>query len=294
MARRTRRRSSQEFEEGAVACPAEPGATHASVAGELDVTVGQARTRHREQLAEGSADAIAARKAEGAGPAQLREQNERPKEENEVMRMAERGNGRPCGRHWSGPDGRRFERARERLFRAMGCEDVTAKLMFIAAHAAEHAVRLLCAVLGVGRGWFHDWRRQAPLRAEREAGRDALVAEIREAFDGSQGRYGAPRIHAELEARGHAIDRKTVARLVKENGIRPRRGPSAVCRSAPTAAIPTASRRPCPIATSRRQGPTPSGWPTSPTSRRTRAGSTWRRRRTWPRWRSSAGPCPTA
>src|SRR3954452_18679079 len=36
-------------------------------------------------------------------------------------------------------------------------------------------------------------------------------------------------------------------------------------------------------------GPTRSGWPTSPTCRRTRAGSTWPSSRTWPRARSSAG-----
>ena len=154
---------------------------------------------------------------------------------------------------------------------------MTTKFMFIATHAAEHAVRLMCTVLGVGRSWFYDWRRGAPLRAEREARRDAFVAEIRKVSESSQGRYGAPRIHANLEAQGHAIARKTVAKLTKENGIRPKRRPSAVCRSPPTAAILTALRRTCWIVISRRQSPTPSGRPTSPTSRRTRAGSTWRR-----------------
>lgn len=88
MAKRTRRRFSQEFKDGAVARLAVPGATYASVAGELDVTVGQVKTWHLEQLAEGSADAIAAREAESAELAQLRKENKRLKEEVEVMRKA--------------------------------------------------------------------------------------------------------------------------------------------------------------------------------------------------------------
>ena len=45
-------------------------------------------TWHLEQLAEGSVDAIAARKAESAGLAQLRKENKRLKEENEIIRKA--------------------------------------------------------------------------------------------------------------------------------------------------------------------------------------------------------------
>src|SRR5512135_2423158 len=35
------------------------------------------------------------------------------------------------------------------FFRTVGGEDMSAKLAFIAAHLAEHAVRLMCRVLGV-------------------------------------------------------------------------------------------------------------------------------------------------
>ena len=31
---------------------------------------------------------------------------------------------------------------------------MSAKLAFIAAHVAEHAIRLMCRVLGVSRSWF--------------------------------------------------------------------------------------------------------------------------------------------
>ena len=45
-----------------------------------------------------------------------------------------------------------------------------AKLAFIAAHVTDHAVRLMCRVLGVSRSWFHAWRRAAPERAARRPG----------------------------------------------------------------------------------------------------------------------------
>ncbi len=100
-----------------------------------------------------------------------------------------------------------------------------AKLAFIAAHVAEHAVRLMCRVLSVSPSWFHAWRAAAPEREAHRAVQDAMATRIRAIFVESQARYGAPRIHAELVAQGERIARKTVAKLMKRNGIRPpRRG----------------------------------------------------------------------
>ncbi|MEO0428069.1 MAG: IS3 family transposase [Pseudomonadota bacterium] len=82
-----------------------------------------------------------------------------------------------------------------------------AKLTFIAAHAAQHSIRLMCRVLSVSPSWFHAWRAAGPKRAAREAARDALAARIREIFEQSKRRYGAPRIHAELVAQGLRIAR---------------------------------------------------------------------------------------
>src|SRR5512132_3387949 len=110
------------------------------------------------------------------------------------------------------------------FFRTVGGEDMSGKLAFIAAHMAEHGVRLMCRVLGVSRSWFHPWQRAAPTRAERAARREVLVAEVREIFEASRQRYGAPRVHADLQARGRRISKRTVAKLMKENGMRPPRG----------------------------------------------------------------------
>ena len=97
------------------------------------------------------------------------------------------------------------------------------KHAFIAAHASGHAIRFMCRVLGVAHSWFHARRRAAPKRAERAARRDRLGSEIREIFEQSKRCYGAPRIHAELKARGLRISKRTVAKLMRENGIRPPR-----------------------------------------------------------------------
>src|SRR5512144_28375 len=110
------------------------------------------------------------------------------------------------------------------FFRTVGGEDMNARLAFIAAHMAEHAVRPMCRVLGASRSWFHAWRRAAPTRAERATRREVLVAEVREIFEASRQRYGAPRVHADLQAQGRRISKRTVAKLMNQNGLRPPRG----------------------------------------------------------------------
>lgn len=98
------------------------------------------------------------------------------------------------------------------------------KFAFIAAHASEHAIRFICRIIGVTRSCYYAWQRAAPRRAERAAWRDRLGAEIEAIFLQSKRRYGAPRIHAELRARGFHVSKRTVARLMQEKGLRPPRG----------------------------------------------------------------------
>lgn len=88
MTKQTRRRFTPEYKEQAVARLSEDGVTYASLAGELGVTSGQLKSWHLELLAAGSAAALAQSKAEAAELAQLRRDNKRLKEENEVMRKA--------------------------------------------------------------------------------------------------------------------------------------------------------------------------------------------------------------
>src|SRR6201984_1385097 len=63
-------------------------------------------------------------------------------------------------------------------------------------------------------------RGQLPPRAAR---REQLKAEIRRLFAGHQGKYGSPRITADLRDEGWAVSENTVAALMRELGLAARR-----------------------------------------------------------------------
>jgi putative transposase len=70
----------------------------------------------------------------------------------------------------------------------------------------------MCRLLGVSSSGYYAWVKRRPSqRAETDA---ALTGEIRVAHAASRGTYGAPRIHAELTAKGMRVGRKRVARLM--------------------------------------------------------------------------------
>jgi transposase InsO family protein len=88
---------------------------------------------------------------------------------------------------------------------------------FIEGHKGRWPVRLLCETLGASRAGYYAWR-QRP-RSTRQQRRDALLVEVRAVHAEAKGRYGSPRVHAELAARGHDCCVNTVARLMRDNGI---------------------------------------------------------------------------
>jgi putative transposase len=89
---------------------------------------------------------------------------------------------------------------------------------FIDEHKGTWPVRLLCATLEVSPSGYYAWRSR-PASAARQR-RDALVARIRAIHAEVKGRYGSPRVHAELRAGGQCCCVNTVARLMADNGIR--------------------------------------------------------------------------
>ena len=103
---------------------------------------------------------------------------------------------------------------------------------------AEHPVSRLCSVLEVTRQGYYAWRSRPPSRRrQRDLELERLV---REAFLESRETYGAPRLHAELRARGVRVGKKRVARLMREIGLqgvsrrgRRRKAPIGVPGSAP-------------------------------------------------------------
>ena len=88
----------------------------------------------------------------------------------------------------------------------------------IEAERAQHAVSLLCNVLGVTRAGFYAWKRRPP--SARELQDEQLLELISQIHAQSKETYGVPRIHAELaEDHGVRIARKRVARLMRRLGI---------------------------------------------------------------------------
>ena len=78
---------------------------------------------------------------------------------------------------------------------------------------AVYPIATMCRLLGVSSSGYYAWAKRPPSRrAETDA---ALIAEIRAAHAASRGTYGAPRIHAELAAKGIRVGRKRVARLMR-------------------------------------------------------------------------------
>jgi len=75
-------------------------------------------------------------------------------------------------------------------------------------------------VLRLPRASYYAWLAGRPAAAARQRTEDELVEEIREIHAASRGAYGAPRVHAALQRKGHGINRKKVERIMRERDIR--------------------------------------------------------------------------
>jgi putative transposase len=89
---------------------------------------------------------------------------------------------------------------------------------FVEAHKEAWPVTLMCDTLGVSSSGFYAWLSRETSAAQIR--RDSLLVEIRAAHAEAKGRYGSPRIHAELEGRGVECCVNTVAKLMHDNDIR--------------------------------------------------------------------------
>jgi putative transposase len=89
---------------------------------------------------------------------------------------------------------------------------------FIEQHKDVWPIRLLCDTLGVSSAGFYAWRSRP--RSDQQQRRDALLVEIAAIHAEAKQRYGSPRIHAELKAKGVECCVNTVAKLMHDNDIR--------------------------------------------------------------------------
>ena len=91
------------------------------------------------------------------------------------------------------------------------------KFRFIEACRDQWPVTVLCDVLQVSVAGYYAWR-ERPL-SDQQQRRDALLVEIQAVHQEVKARYGSPRIHAELLARGQTCCVNTVAKLMKQHDI---------------------------------------------------------------------------
>lgn len=95
------------------------------------------------------------------------------------------------------------------------------KYAFMNQHKHTFSVALMARVVGVSRSGFYRWlmpREPGP----RQQARQALDERVKTVFDTHKGRYGAPRITAQLREQGHEYDEKTIASSLRRQGLRAR------------------------------------------------------------------------
>lgn len=88
---------------------------------------------------------------------------------------------------------------------------------FVERYRERWPVRLMCRVLRVSPGGYYDWRGRP--KSTRAQACEALVDTIKVVHAEVKARYGSPRVHAELAARGVPCCVNTVAKLMREHGL---------------------------------------------------------------------------
>ncbi|WP_442942818.1 IS3 family transposase [Nocardia sp. NBC_01503] len=94
---------------------------------------------------------------------------------------------------------------------------VTAKYAFIESEEGNYPISRMCAWSKVSRSGYYDWKSR-PVSAT-TVRREILSAEVRFAFDHSDGTYGYRRIHAQLARWGTLADPETVRSIMRELGL---------------------------------------------------------------------------
>ena len=92
------------------------------------------------------------------------------------------------------------------------------RFAFIEENQQRWPVELMCQVLRVSRSGYYQWLAR-PISA-RQQRQEQIIAQIQEVHDETRGVYGSPRQHQELLARGIIVCQNTVAKLMKQAGIR--------------------------------------------------------------------------
>ena len=95
------------------------------------------------------------------------------------------------------------------------------KFAFIKDHLSpDFPVEVACEVLEVSRSGYYAWRDRPASGRERR--REELTRKVRAAHRENRGVYGSPRVSRVLKAQGETACENTVAKVMREHGIRAR------------------------------------------------------------------------
>src|SRR6266852_5360181 len=115
----------------------------------------------------------------------------------------------------------RLQRENERLRMERDidlCWSSEMRFRFIEDRRSDYPVTIMCDVLGVSPAGYYAWR--ARPESPRAAANRELVDDIKRVHRDTNGRYGSPRVHAELRAQGRGVSRGRIERLMRRHGIR--------------------------------------------------------------------------
>ena len=86
----------------------------------------------------------------------------------------------------------------------------------------EYPIRQLCAALNISRSGYYAWR--AGQESARELANREMAQQIKQLFEAKRQRYGSPRITQQLRRQGQVCNHKRVERLMRQEGLKARRG----------------------------------------------------------------------
>jgi putative transposase len=89
---------------------------------------------------------------------------------------------------------------------------------FVEAHQNRWRVGRMCTLLNLSRSGFYAWKKK-PLSV-RAVRNEALTHEIRKIYGEGRGEYGSPTICEALRQKGHRVNHKRIARLMRQIGLR--------------------------------------------------------------------------
>ncbi|MFK0288443.1 IS3 family transposase [Streptomyces sp. NPDC090499] len=93
------------------------------------------------------------------------------------------------------------------------------RFRFVDEHRSAHRVKRMCDVLGWDRSGYYAWHQNREARQEKADAEEVLAGSIRAIHTDSRGAYGARRITQALRNQGNPVNRKRVARIMREREI---------------------------------------------------------------------------